>query len=459
MANEPVPPPPPGGPSEPPAPNAPGAAAADQPLPGPPPPASSSNSWEQTGPPAPPEPSDPAGTLEDSAPEEMDSWRPPPPPGGTPDPSAASGPPWPRLVATGRSYTPPRLIRWPIVIGAILLAAWIAAVAIRVNSSSNQPSAAAPYVLTAGDAQFTATFPGQPQRSEKTASGITVIFYQSTLSDHAVAVGYVPVPTGGFSLDGGITGAAAGEKGGKVVSRTTLTYQGQPAEEGVISYTDGVAKVRVVVFGPSAYILEGFGTTASSFAADYNTLIDTFTTTSEPARTTTSPPVTTAPTPPATSPAAGTLGSKVVPAPAGFTVSQTAGVANGPVNAAGFDSFIGTKGVAAQLHYVTGYQITYDSIQGSDSVAVALFQFTAPADATIFVTGFSQSSGIKTGSDPAIPGAVVYDSTAADSSGSYQHGVIAAKGDTVMIVNYSNGSATRPALVNDLAQQQYSKLA
>lgn len=36
------------------------------------------------------------------------------------DPSAATGPPWPRLVA-GPGYVAPRFIRWPTVVGALLL--------------------------------------------------------------------------------------------------------------------------------------------------------------------------------------------------------------------------------------------------------------------------------------------------------------------------------------------------
>src|SRR5215469_9434696 len=44
-----------------------------------------------------------------------------------PDPSAASGPPWPRLVAVGGDYTPPRLLRWPVVLGIVLLAGFVAA--------------------------------------------------------------------------------------------------------------------------------------------------------------------------------------------------------------------------------------------------------------------------------------------------------------------------------------------
>src|SRR5262249_40889076 len=38
------------------------------------------------------------------------------PPGPCPDPGSTTGPPWPRLVATGSSYAPARLSRWPIVV-------------------------------------------------------------------------------------------------------------------------------------------------------------------------------------------------------------------------------------------------------------------------------------------------------------------------------------------------------
>jgi hypothetical protein len=172
---------------------------------------------------------EPAGSSSDSAREWAYSapvespWGPPHQADPPLDPAAATGPPWPRLVASGGVYTPPRLVRWPIVLGALLFAWWIASsVVARVGSTSNSPSSAPPYVFTASDAQFTATFPGQPQRTEKTLGTTTLIFYQSTLSDHAVGVGYLAVPASGtFSLDGGVTGAATGA-GGKVLSRTSL---------------------------------------------------------------------------------------------------------------------------------------------------------------------------------------------------------------------------------------------
>jgi hypothetical protein len=211
---------------------------------------------------------------------------PPSPPGILPDPAAASGPPWPRLVAADGLYTPPRLIRWPIAVGIVLLAGWIAAaVTVRTaltsppsGAAAPAPSSAAAYVLTASDAHFAAAFPGKPQRSAQKAAGTSVITYVAALSDHAVAITNIALPASGpFSLDDAINGAATSLPGGKVISHRTLTYLGQPAEEAVISVSGGSGRVRVVRFGSSAYILVGFGSTVASFAHDYKILLDTFT--------------------------------------------------------------------------------------------------------------------------------------------------------------------------------------
>lgn len=193
------------------------------------------------------------------------------------DPVAVTGPPWPRLVAAGGAYTPPRLIRWPIVVGVLLLAGWIAAV-VAVRAAATSPSSASGYVLTASDAHFTATFPIRPRRSARSVGTGRIIAYTAVLPNSAVGVTFVSLPSAAsFNLNGGINGAAASLPGGKVVSRHTLTYQGQPAEDAVITSSVGSAQVRVVRFGSSAYALEGFGPTAASFAHDYQVLLGTFT--------------------------------------------------------------------------------------------------------------------------------------------------------------------------------------
>jgi hypothetical protein len=236
----------------------------------------------------------PAGVGSGMAPAGVGTWPPPSPPGTPPDPAEVTGPPWPRLVAASTAYTPPKLIRWPIVVGIVLFAGWIATVvALRTapisppssaagstpsSAAGSAPTPAAPYVLTARGAHFTATFPGKPHRIEKNLGTISVIAYTATLSDHVVGVTYFRLPaSASFSLDRAITGMASSMSGATVVSRRPLTYRGQHAEDAVISVSGGSGRIRVVRFGSSAYVLEGFGNTAASFAHDYKILLRTFT--------------------------------------------------------------------------------------------------------------------------------------------------------------------------------------
>ena len=198
---------------------------------------------------------------------------PPSPPGAPLDPAAITGPPWPRLVAADGAYTPPRLARWPIVMGILLFAGWIAAL-VAVPAVGRSSSG---YVLTASDAHFTATFPARPHRAARAVGTATVIAYTTSLPDHAVGVTSVALPaSASFSLDGGINGFAASLPSAKIVSRNSLTYLGQPAEDATITSSDGFAHIRVVRFGSSAYALQAFGPSASSYAHDYNILLDSF---------------------------------------------------------------------------------------------------------------------------------------------------------------------------------------
>ena len=217
---------------------------------------------------------DPAGAGGGIAPTDQGNWAPPGPLGAPLDPAAVTGPPWPRLVAADGAYTPPRLARWPIVVGILLFAGYIAAlVAVPATVSSSSSG----YVLTASDAHFTATFPARPHRGARTVGTATVIAYTTTLPDHAVGVTYIALPaSASFSLNGGINGLAASLPGAKIVSRNSLTYLGQPAEDATISSSAGFAQVRVVRFGSSAYALQGFGPSAASYAHDYNILLASF---------------------------------------------------------------------------------------------------------------------------------------------------------------------------------------
>jgi hypothetical protein len=202
----------------------------------------------------------------------------PSPPATTSDPAAATGSPWPRLAAARGVRTARRLPRWITVAGIVLLAGSIAATVITRAVSPSSPRPPAGYLLAAHDAHFTALFPRRPLRIEKTAGTTTVIVYLADLPGHAVGIICAPVPASGrVRLDRAVTVAATALPGGDVVSRHRLTYHGQPAEDAAITVLGEPGQIRVVVFGSSAYLFEGFGATAASFARDYQILLDTFT--------------------------------------------------------------------------------------------------------------------------------------------------------------------------------------
>ena len=57
---------------------------------------------------------------------------------------------------------------------------------------------------------------------------------------------------------------------------------------------------------------------------------------------------------------------------------------NGPMSAAGFNRLMGTKNLAAMLHFVRGYDVFYDSTINRDSIEVTLLQFATHQDAAGF---------------------------------------------------------------------------
>jgi hypothetical protein len=150
------------------------------------------------------------------------------------------------------------------------------------------------------------------------------------------------------------------------------------------------------------------------------------------------------------------LAAKVVPAPPGFVLSQGAGAHNGPMSAADFNLYMGSGNLAASLHFVRGYDVTYDNSTG-DSIEVTLFQFATPADATIFKAGWVPGGPVNSKADAVIPGADDYDSTSA-TQGTYDHGVIATKGNRAFVIDYANGSAAPVPLAERMARQQYATL-
>jgi uncharacterized membrane protein YgcG len=167
-------------------------------------------------------------------------------------------------------------------------------------------------------------------------------------------------------------------------------------------------------------------------------------------------------TPPVSSPTGGGpgnggLSALVVAAPAGFALSRSADVHNGPMSAAGFNQYLGAGNLAARLHFVRGYDVTYDSTTDSDSIEITLFQFATPPDAASFKAGFIPGGPVRSRADPVIPGGEDFDSTAA-YQGAYDHGVVVAKGNWAFVLDDLTGSAVPVPLVDKMALQQYAAL-
>ncbi len=152
----------------------------------------------------------------------------------------------------------------------------------------------------------------------------------------------------------------------------------------------------------------------------------------------------------------GDLGTKVVPAPPGFALSQDPSEHSGPMNAAGFNTYMGSGNPAADFHFARGYDVFYDSPNG-DIIEVTLFQFATQNDATGFKAAWVPGGPVNSEADPVIPGAEDFDSTTVDQD-SADHGVIAIKGNVAFVIDDVTSSTARVPLVETMARQQYAAL-
>jgi hypothetical protein len=173
------------------------------------------------------------------------------------------------------------------------------------------------------------------------------------------------------------------------------------------------------------------------------------------ASTTTTTVVTTTTTEPPRAPFA----SVIIPAPTGFSLSTRVAIHNGAVDAAAFNTMNHSATLATQLHFIGGYDVTYDSRTSDAVIDVFLGDFATSDDADMYKAGFSfgsQPGGNEV--DPVILGAYDYNSPKANPDGGFEHGVIASRGNRVMIVDYINGTAPVVPLVATMAKQQYDRM-
>ena len=133
---------------------------------------------------------------------------------------------------------------------------------------------------------------------------------------------------------------------------------------------------------------------------------------------------------------------EMIHATIGYLVSTRSGVTNGPVSPANFDTWTGT-GSAAAFGYVGGDDVTYDSTATAESIEVTLFSFHSPAGAAAYEAvaetewGASSQTPVRK-TIRSIPDSTVEVSTTPTSDGFYPVDAFARKGDTFMVVEYTN---------------------
>jgi hypothetical protein len=128
------------------------------------------------------------------------------------------------------------------------------------------------------------------------------------------------------------------------------------------------------------------------------------------------------------------------------------------MSAADLNKLLQSSTVASDTHYLDGYQATYDSKAGEDTIEILVADFASDQDAQDFQGGVIPSYTVNSVNDPVIPGGDDFNSSTANPDGSFDHGVVAAKGRRVMFVDYLTGTVTAVPALAALARQQYAKL-
>jgi hypothetical protein len=151
----------------------------------------------------------------------------------------------------------------------------------------------------------------------------------------------------------------------------------------------------------------------------------------------------------------------VVPPPSGFHLSSRSGVYNGAVDSTKFDSLIGAPRSAELFGFVMGYNETFDSDQGDDTIEIDLAQFKTASVATQFnQRGITVEVGLGATESPVpgLAGAVELDGTKPLSDGVYHHLINNVRGRDAMSIEFTTNSPARVELLPMLAKEQAPRL-
>ena len=162
---------------------------------------------------------------------------------------------------------------------AVLLALSVSAVACGGGGTSADETV----VFTSPEGRFSAEFPAQPEREERTqtAAGHTfkLVFFGTDEEDRAVQVGYIDYPPGlvtvdpRASLEGGAQGAATAVNG-RLTKKTPTTFLGHEAIDYVVELDEGMVSAKAFLVGDRMYVLQEAGRSQTSTA--YDRLVSSF---------------------------------------------------------------------------------------------------------------------------------------------------------------------------------------
>ena len=155
------------------------------------------------------------------------------------------------------------------------------------------------------------------------------------------------------------------------------------------------------------------------------------------------------------------LGARLI-TPAGFALSTSTDVTNGPIDPATFDQDTGISMGASATGYVGGYSDTWDQISGNDYVEAIVFQFQTTAQAKTIMSALvdadkASEANVSSTGFGAIPGAVAVNFNTA-SDGTYDHDIVATKGNRVLAMTYVSSDINAVNRIGALAAQQYRAL-
>jgi hypothetical protein len=166
------------------------------------------------------------------------------------------------------------------------------------------------------------------------------------------------------------------------------------------------------------------------------------------------------------------LASLMVPPPSAFAVSTAPDVVNGPLDAAGFDDYLGVPGTASRTGLQHAYTTTFDSTENEDTaILVVIAEFATEQNANTFRNQVRKDEAPFRAQRGApiyaprirrlagVPGGTLITPTEPDEvEGTYDHAAVGTKGKRAFFIDYLTRRRAPASELPPLAREQYARL-